>query len=80
MRYINEARATIANLNRYIQNNYGKGIELMKGSGYFYFMTNNTGYDIPESIYIYSLSQAPYEKWIKYIDDSLQDAGYQKLR
>ena len=59
-------KATFKNVNAAIAD---KGIELVKGTGYFYFAILDGFPDdtyIPDSVYVCRLSDLPKETWIRW--------------
>lgn len=72
-------KASMKKINEHIEKKYGKGIEFVKGRGYFYFSTRTNLFI--ESIYVYALNQMDLDGWIHYvdgnIDDALEDRGYE---
>jgi hypothetical protein len=45
------------------------GIEMLKGNGYFYFMTTDEGHaagvEVPTSVYVNALNQLTHAQWLE---------------
>lgn len=67
-------KATIKNLNAYIQARYSDlDLEFFKGEGYFYFTSNDIDLNV-ESIMVYALNRCSYAQWCEMIDGQIYQA------
>lgn len=66
-------RLTIKRINKELENRGHKGIELVKGEGYFWFTGGETASFRSSSVYVFRLSHLTLDEWVQEYENMLEE-------